>query len=117
MSWPKDLYDVFFVALDIAPIEGKTKHDVLETMFDEVARRTVWRAKGDPTQANAALRSPYTPLGSIVNESIVGQARSLTLRGADWGKAVDALHRFIEENAEHVFAAFADQPSEYEDGL
>jgi hypothetical protein len=113
VKWPKELFDVFSVALEVEPIEGRSKRDVLQAMFDEVARRATWRAKGNPADVHAALTWPYTPLGSVVNEFMVGQARSLTLHGTQWGQAVEALHTFIETHAAEVFAEFADQPSPY----
>ena len=116
MNWPKELYDVFLMGLKVDPIEGLTQADVLKTLFDETARRAVWRARGNPAHAAGALRTPYTPMGAVIAEGILGQARSVSIHGAEWGDAMHALYDYIEANAEEVFAAFADQPRPYHSG-
>ena len=115
MQWPKDILDLFAHALEIVPAQGLSRADVLRALLDDTARRAVWRARGNPADARAALRSPYTPLGSLVGSRVEGRAESLTLRGERWGQAVDAFHTYIEENAEVVFAAFRDEAQPYDD--
>jgi hypothetical protein len=115
MEWPKDIVDLFDKALKIEPSEGLDKLTVLKALFDETVRRALQRVNGDPRLAGAALRSPYTPLGSVIGEGIMGMARSLSLGGTIWGEAVDSLHQYIEDNAETVFAAFEGQGKEYRD--
>jgi hypothetical protein len=117
MRWPKELLDVFARALKIKTADGLDKVTVIRSLLDETARRVVWRAKGNPADVSAALRSPYTPLGSVVADGVNGQARRIGLGGPAWGVAVDALYTYVEENAEAVFAAFRDQGEPYPDDL
>ena len=116
MEWPKPLLDLFDEALEVVPAEGLTKVDVLKALLDESTRRAVWRAGADPKLAGPALRTPYTPLGSVIGQGINGLARRLGLGGQIWSDAVDAFHSYVEENAEVVFAAFPDPGPGYPDG-
>jgi hypothetical protein len=115
VQWPKEILDLFAHALEIEPAAGLDRADVLHALLDDTARRAVWRARGNPADARAALRSPYTPLGSLIGSRVEGRAESLTLHGDRWGQAVDAFHGYIEENAEAVFAAFRDEAQPYDD--
>jgi hypothetical protein len=108
MQWPKHILDAFDAALGVQPVDGMTKLAVLRTLLDETARRAVRRANGNPAFARGALRTPYTPLGSVIGEGVNGKAARLSLGGPSWGDAVEAFHTYVEENAAEVFAAFAD---------
>ncbi len=114
MQWPKDIVDLFDKALSIEPAEGLDRMTVLNAMLDETVRRAIGRVNGDPKLAGAALRTPYTPLGSVTGEGIMGMARRYTIRGEFWGHAVDAFHGYVEVNAETIFAAFAGQGKAYD---
>jgi hypothetical protein len=114
MQWPKDIVDLFDKALTIEPAEGFDKMTVLTAMLDETVRRALWRVNGDPGLAGAALRTPYTPLGSVTGEGIMGMARSYTIGGEFWGQAVDAFHGYVADNAETIFATFAGQGKAYD---
>src|SRR5258708_21565 len=109
MQWPKDILDTFDKALDLEPAEGLDKLTVLKALLDEATRRAIARTGGDPTKVGPALRTPYTPLGSVVNGCVNGMARRLGLAGAIWKEAVDAFYDYVERNAEAVFAAFEGQ--------
>ncbi len=115
MQWPPEIVAAFNRALEIEPAAGWSKDQVLQKLLDETARRAVWRAQGDPAQARAALRSPYTPLGSLVGECVEGLAKRLVLHGDKWGEAVQALHGYIEANAAAVFEVFQDEAEPYDD--
>jgi hypothetical protein len=115
MQWPKEILDLFAHALEIEPAAGLDRADVLRALLDGTARRAVWRARGNPADARAALRTPYTPLGSLIGSGVEGRAARLSLAGERWGQAVDALHAYIEENAEAVFSAFRDEAQPYDD--
>jgi hypothetical protein len=115
MQWPKDILDLFDKALKIEPAEGLDKLTVLKALCDETVRRALQRVKGDPKLAGPALRTPYTPLGSVIGEGVMGMARSLGLGGPIWGEAVDTFHQYVEDNAETIFAAFKGQGKEYGD--
>jgi hypothetical protein len=115
MKWPAEIVAAFNTALEIEPAKGYTRDQVLQALLDETARRAVWRAGGDPERLGPALRTPYTPLGSVVPEAAGGRAASLTLHGAVWGRAVDLLHDFLERNAAAVCADFRDQAEPYDD--
>jgi hypothetical protein len=117
VQWPKEILDAFDRALTIEPAPGMDKLGVIRALLDETARRAAWRAHGKAEHASAALRAPYTPLGSVVNDGVNGLARSLGFRGDLWGKAVDLLHGYIEHNAAAVFAAFGGQRAEYPDDV
>jgi hypothetical protein len=110
MQWPKELLDVFARALQIEPIAGMDKMGVIRAMLDETARRTVVRAQADPANVSYALRTPYTPLGSVVGDGVNGMALRLGLGGAAWGEAVDALYEYVEAHAQEVCTAFKDVP-------
>ncbi len=113
MKWPKDIVDLFNRALEIEPAEGLDTLTVLNAMLDETVRRAIWRVKGDPKLAGPALRTPYTPLGSVTGEGIMRMARRYTIHGDVWGDAVDAFHQYVENNAETVFAVFEGQGKPY----
>jgi hypothetical protein len=115
MTWPEPILAAFTAALDVEPAAGYTREQVLQALLDETVRRAVWRAQGDPERASAALRSPYTPLGSVVSDGIDGRAVRLTLHGSDWGRAVAVFHRFVEENAAALFDEFRDEGEPYDD--
>ena len=114
MQWPKDILDRFDHSLEIEPVEGVDKLTVLRTMLDETVRRAIGRAGGNPALASAALRTPMTPLGSVTTECINGLARRLSFTGMQWSGAVKAFHSYVENNAEVVFAAFANQGVDYD---
>jgi hypothetical protein len=116
MEWPKPLLDLFDKALDVVPAEGLTKVAVLKALLDESTRRAVWRAGDEQKLAGPALRTPYTPLGSVIGQGINGLARRLGLGGQIWSDAVDAFHQYVEDNAEVVFAAFPDPGEGYRNG-
>src|SRR5262245_39888088 len=115
MEWPSELYAAFTGALEIEPVEGLTREQVLREMFDETARRAVWRIRGNPANIRGALRWPYTPLGSIVPSCIEGHAKRLTLNGPEWCEAVDALHDCIEQNVHAIIEAFQAEAQPYDD--
>jgi hypothetical protein len=115
VDWPYQLLEAFAQALEIEPAEGWTVEEVLQGLLDDTARRVVWRTKGDPTHVADALRSPYTPLGSVVGDAIGGRAARFTLKGSEWKPAVDAFYEYFEENAEAIYAAFRDEPQRYDD--
>jgi hypothetical protein len=115
MQWPDEIVRGFTAALEIEPAEGYTREEALQALLDETVRRAVWRAGGDPARAGAALRSSYTPLGSLVASSIEGRATTLSLDGPLWGPAVDRFHRYVEDHAVAIFAAFRDDAVPYHD--
>jgi hypothetical protein len=115
MKWPDSILAAFTGAIDVEPTEGYTRAQVLQTMLDETVRRAVWRAQGDPKNASAALRWPYTPLGSLVGSGIEGRAARITLHGSRWAVAVDTFHRFVEEHAAAIFDVFRDEAEPYDD--
>lgn len=117
MTWPPELIAAFAQALHIEPENGTPKDQLIVALLETATRRIVWRAGGDPTRVTAAMRSPYTPLGSVVGERIDGRVKSLTLKGDRWKPAVDAYYDFMDKNAAAVFDAFAGQGEEYHDGL
>src|SRR4051812_21614182 len=114
MEWPQEIVTAFERALEVSPAEGYDRGQVLRALFDETARRAVWRAQGDPQRLGPALRTPYTPLGSVVADCIDGRALSLTVKGEFWGQAVSALHSYAERNAPAVCAAFQDEMEPYD---
>ena len=114
MQWPQELVALFDQALEVVPVEGLTKEQVIRAMFDETARRAVWRAQGDPEKIREALRWPYTPLGSVVTSFVEGRARRLGLE-PQWGQAVEALHTYIERNAPAILERFQDEWEPYAD--
>jgi hypothetical protein len=99
--------------MDVEPVEGLSREHVYQAFVDEVARRAVWRARGKPALLGAALRTPYTPIGSITVEGVNRLARRLTLHGAEWGAAVDAVHHYLEEHAAEVCANFRAEAQPY----
>jgi hypothetical protein len=109
MTRPEDILATFAAALDIEPAEGHTREQVLQALLDETVRRAIRRAQGDPQQLGAALRSPYTPLGSPGPTGVEGRARQWALHGPQWGPAVQAPHQFIERHAAALCAAFRDE--------
>jgi hypothetical protein len=115
MYWPEEIVDAFTDALVIVPAEGLMEYEVIQELLDETARRVVWRVKGDAENIGAALRSPYTPLGSVVGDAIDGMAEKLTLKGPFWSKAVNALYEYIENNAEQIIDAYSFDAREYDD--
>lgn len=117
MYWPDEIVASFAKALVIEPAEGMDVDEIILTLLDETAKRAVWRAKGDPDQLGPALRSPYTPLGSVVADGIEGKAIRLTLKGKLWGPAVDAFYEYVETNAEAVCESFRFDARPYDDSL
>src|SRR5262245_18576065 len=114
MQWPADLIATFARGIEVESEGRLTTEQVVCCIFDEVARRAVWRARGDPANLGAALRTPYTPLGSVVPSPQLHQwARRIALLGPAWGRGVDALHGYLEENAAAVCAAFRDEMQPY----
>ena len=114
MDWPAEVIAVFRKGLTFTPNGDLKRDDLLIWVFEETARRAVWRAKGNPTDLSPALRTPFTPLGSVVPGALMSYADSICIHGADWGAAVDALYGYLEQNAEAVCAAFADEKEEYD---
>ncbi len=117
MKWPKEVVSAVSRALEIEPADGLRSDQVLQSLLDETARRAVWRAQGDPSKVGQALRSPFTPLGSVVADGIVGRAKRLTLHGDRWNVAVDAIHGYIELNARAVVEAYRDEMEPYDDAV
>jgi hypothetical protein len=117
MQWPSELLASVSRALDIEPEPGLNKEQVLQSLLDETVRRVVWRAEGDPARVSAALRSPYTPLGSLIASGVDGRVRTLTLHGSLWNVAVDAVYDYIEKNAVTLFEVFQDEAEPYRDLL
>ncbi len=115
MQWPPELIATFSQGIDMETQPGLTKEQVILLIFDETARRAVWRARGDPTRLSGCLRWPFTPLGSVVPGEMLKWATRVILHGPAWGRAVDALHGYLEENASAVCAAFKDEMQPYDD--
>ena len=115
MQWPADIFAAFFKALDVDPIPGSSKEEVIQYLLDETARRAVWRAKADPCQLEAAYKAPYTPLGSVSVDGMVTtglKANSMTIK-PEWNEAVDRLYAFVTENSQLVCDQFKDQQVVY----
>ncbi len=118
MQWPVDLIATFGRGIEVEPANGLTKDQVVRCIFDETARRAVWRARCEPAKLSAALRTPFTPLGSVVpSEELIQWTPRITLLGPLWGRAVDAFHGYLEENAVAVCAAFKDELQPYDSDL
>jgi hypothetical protein len=117
MRWPREIVTAFMQAVDVEMENGTSKEEIIVGMLDLAARRMVWRAGGDPARVEAALRSPYTPLGSATADGLDGTVRRFTLKGDKWGPAVQAWYAYIEANAAAVFAAFQDEAEPYDDSL
>jgi hypothetical protein len=116
MQWPKDLHDKFTRALDLKPMPGYTKPEIIQYILDETARRAVWRAECKPERMSGCLRWPYTPLGSVVPCGLMDRVKTVSLGGNPyWGIAVDALHTYIETHAETICEAFQDEQEPYDD--
>jgi hypothetical protein len=115
MQWPPELIAVFSQGIDLEPQPGLTREQVILLIFDETARRAVWRAGGDPSRLGGCLRSPFTPLGSVVPGEMMAWARRLTLHGPAWARAVEALHTYLEDNASTVCRAFKAEMQPYDD--
>jgi hypothetical protein len=113
MEWPKDLLEILARGMEVEPVEGLTAEQVLLAFLDETARRAVWRARGDPANVGAALRTPYTPIGSITAEGANGLADRLCLKGPQWSDAVDAIHDYMEAHAADLCANFKDEAQPY----
>lgn len=116
MLWPKELIAILSRGMQVKPAEGLTADQVYLAFFDEVARRAVWRAGGNPALLEAALRTPYTPIGSVTAECINRLADRIALGGPQWGEAVDAIHAFMTEHAEEICANFRDEGQPYAAG-
>ena len=117
MTWPPELITAFSQALVIEPENGTPKDRLIAAMLDAATRRIVWRADGDPARVEGAMRSPYTPLGSVVGDGIDGRVKKLTLKGDRWKPAVDAYYDYMEKNAAAIFEAFEGEGEEYDDSL
>ncbi len=115
MTWPSELITAFSQALVIEPENGTPKDQLIAAMLDAATRRIVWRADGDPARVEGAMRSPYTPLGSVVGDGIDGRISRFTLKGDKWGPAVQAWYAYVEKNADAIFETFRDQGEEYDD--
>jgi hypothetical protein len=115
MQWPPEIFRAFERGLEVVPMEGYTPEQIYQNIFDETARRALWRCKGDLTHIRGCLRWPFTPLGSIVPGCSFQWAKSLCLKGPEWGKAVDALHNYIEHNVQAVYEVFQDELEPYDD--
>jgi hypothetical protein len=113
MRWPDELIALLTRGLEVQPAEGLTADHVHRAFLDETARRAVWRARGNPARLGAALRTPYTPIGSITASCVNGLARQLRLSGPEWADAVHGIYDFMEEHAEAVCAAFKDDGQPY----
>jgi len=117
MQWPHEIITAFGDALVIELHNGTPRDEIIAAMLDWAMRRTVWRAGGDPARVQGALRSPYTPLGSVCGDGLDGRVARFTLKGDRWSPAVHAWYDYVEKNAEAVFEAFRDQGEEYDDKL
>ncbi|MCI0461786.1 MAG: hypothetical protein L0Z62_32955 [Gemmataceae bacterium] len=115
MQWPPELIAVFSQGIDMETQPGLTKEQVILLIFDETARRAVWRANGDPGRLSGCLRCPFTPLGSVVPGKMMAWATRMTLHGPAWGRGVEALHTYLEENASAVCSAFKGEMQPYDD--
>lgn len=115
MKWPKEMFDAFAQGLTVEPVEGVTPHEVYQAVFDETARRAVWRAQGEPARLGDVLRSPFTPLGSVVPCDLGDRVLRVTLHGTQWGKAVNVFYEFMEQNAAQICEAFQDEMEPYDD--
>jgi hypothetical protein len=113
MHWPNELIVLLTSGMEVTPVSGLTAEQVYRTMLDEAARRAVWRAGGNPALLETALRTPYTPIGSITNEFVNGLAERICFPGPLWSKAVDAIHGFMTEHAEEICANFKDEAQPY----
>jgi hypothetical protein len=115
MYWPADIVDAFGAALDIVPAEGLSVDDVIQELLDQTARRAVWRMRKHDTDVHSALRSPYTPLGSVIGDAVSGLVQRLTLKGPLWGVAVEALHTYIEDHIPDIIEACQFEAQPYDD--
>ena len=115
MKWPTEIFRAFERGLEVVPVAGMTREQVYQNVFDETARRALWRCKGDLTHIRGALTWPFTPLGSVVPGCCFEWAKSFCLKGQEWGDAVDALHDYIEQNVQAISAAFQDGLEPYDD--
>ncbi|TSC72858.1 MAG: hypothetical protein G01um101438_257 [Parcubacteria group bacterium Gr01-1014_38] len=119
MNWPAEIFDAFSEAVDVDPVPGSSKEEVIQYLLVETARRAVWRAKADPTKLDAAYRAPYTPLGSVSVEGMISKglkAKSMTIKPA-WHEAVDRLYAFVADNPQLICDQFKDQQVEYCDAI
>jgi hypothetical protein len=114
MQWPKEILDLFSRALQIVPARGHNRREVIRELLDETARRAVTRARRNPALAGPALRSTYTPMGSVINEGVNGLAARIGLGGPNWSAAVEAFNAYVEGNAKVVFDAFHGRESPYD---
>ena len=114
MQWPERLIAALARGVQVKPVEGLRQRDVLLALLDETARRAVWRAKGDPSRIGAALRTPYTPLGWVMADCVNGLAQTLTLGGRPWRQAVEAIHAYMEQNAEALCASYKEEAQPYD---
>lgn len=119
MQWPSDITVAFDRAIDVAPVQGVTKSDVIQYLLDETARRAVWRSKADPAKIEGAYRAPYTPLGSVSVEGMFSKglkANSITFK-PEWNEAVDRLYAFVAQNPQLICDQFRDQQVKYCDDV
>ncbi len=103
MQWPHEIISAFGDALVIELQNGTPKDEIIAAMLDWAMRRTVWRAGGDPAKAEGALRSPYTPLGSVCGDGLDGRISKFTLKGDKWGPAVQRVVRLHPEECGRRF--------------
>lgn len=114
MDWPAEVIAAFRKGLTFHPKSGLKRDDLIVWVFEETARRAVWRCKGVPTDLAPALRTPFTPLGSVVPGALMSYADKICLHGEHWGAAVEALYGYFLQNGEAVCAAFADEKEAYD---
>jgi hypothetical protein len=114
VQWPNELLALLEQGMSVQPVAGLSPRHVYRELLDETARRAVWRARGNPEWLGAALRTPYTPLGSVTADLVNGLARRLCLTGPQWGNAVEAIHHFMEQHAADVCASFREEARPYD---
>jgi len=117
MLWPQELITALERGMDVTPVAGLTPEQVYRELLDEAARRAVWRARGKAELLGAALRTPYTPIGSITMEGVNRLAVRLCLHGPEWSDAVELIHDFMEKHAEEICRSFKDEARPYHDGI
>jgi hypothetical protein len=115
MQWPEELFTLLARGLTVKPYKGVTPRQVYQALLDDTARRAVWRAQCKPESLGDCLRWPYTPLGSASIELGRDRAEMLKFDGSHWGKAVDAIHSYMEEHAREICEAFQDEQEPYDD--
>src|SRR5262245_3599483 len=115
MLWPREILAAFARALDVTPVEGLTKSEVIRRMLDRTARRAVWRSKFNPDNFEGALRWPYTPLGSVFGDMLGETVEKLTMHGSPWCTAVDMLHEYMEKHALEIIKEFRREAEAYDD--